>query len=527
MLNIQKTMEKYKYIISKIFLDNKERKLNNFLKNNTSQLPLDQEDGEILIEQVNLSCNIIALFYFLKGLRNKHRSKLVSYILKPNNLKTKILEFKYSKLFRSLGVSKTLYISSSEENSIEVNNYYEEIKKNIKTKKDLENLHFGKVWIGDLIYDSVLRKESIPTVDLESKEVEKEIKNAIGVFLLWEKYFKHHKVKAVIVSHTVYVDIAIVSRYAAAFGIDSYQINDYGMYKLSETRTHAYNEFSDFKTAFEKLPEEIKSKGLKWADNRLKQRFEGEVGVDMSYSTKSAWNQFDGENVLSVSKKKKVFVALHCFFDSPHPYGLNLFPDFYEWLTFLGELSNETDYEWYLKTHPDFLPGNKGIVDFFVAKYEKFSLLDSATSHHQIISSGVDVVLTVYGTIGMEYAYFGIPVINASENNIHSAFNFNLHPKTINEYRDMLANLEDLSLEIEREEILKYYFMRHKACKQSWLYDHEEMIKYIGGVKNTEASDVIDYYFSLKRVEWENQVTLNVDKFLDDNQFCFWPNIEF
>ena len=34
----------------------------------------------------------------------------------------------------------------------------------------------------------------------------------------------------------------------------------------------------------------------------------------------------------------------------------------YEWIKFLGKISHSTDYEWYIKTHPDFLPGNIDII---------------------------------------------------------------------------------------------------------------------------------------------------------------------
>ena len=43
-------------------------------------------------------------------------------------------------------------------------------------------------------------------------------------------------------------------------------------------------------------------------------------------------------------------------------------------------------------------------------------MINSNTSHHKIISEGVDFVLTVYGSVAIEYAYFGIPVINATKN---------------------------------------------------------------------------------------------------------------
>ena len=37
--------------------------------------------------------------------------------------------------------------------------------------------------------------------------------------------------------------------------------------------------------------------------------------------------------------------------------------------------------------------------------------------------------LLCYGTVGYEYAYHGLTVINASKTNPHIQYKFNLHPK--------------------------------------------------------------------------------------------------
>ena len=99
----------------------------------------------------------------------------------------------------------------------------------------------------------------------------------------------------------------------------------------------------------------------------------------MHYSNKSAYNKLtETSRVLSENKKKKILIAVHCFLDNPHPYGINsLFEDFYEWLEFLGKFSKQTDYEWYIKTHPDFKPQTQKIINSFISKYENFKLLPS------------------------------------------------------------------------------------------------------------------------------------------------------
>ena len=75
----------------------------------------------------------------------------------------------------------------------------------------------------------------------------------------------------------------------------------------------------------------------------------------MRYSTKSAFVSSNSNNhALKVSNRFKVLIAVHDFFDNPHGYGGMFFTDYYEWLTFLVDLSKKTNYDWYIKTHPDF-----------------------------------------------------------------------------------------------------------------------------------------------------------------------------
>ena len=45
--------------------------------------------------------------------------------------------------------------------------------------------------------------------------------------------------------------------------------------------------------------------------------------------------------------------------------------------------------------------------------------LDPNTTHNEIIKSGINVVLTIFGTAAHEYAYKNIKVINGGDTNSH------------------------------------------------------------------------------------------------------------
>ncbi|MBN1551437.1 hypothetical protein JW979_08210, partial [bacterium] len=200
----------------------------------------------------------------------------------------------------------------------------------------------------------------------------------------------------------------------------------------------------------------------------------------------------------------------------------NLFPDFYEWLYFLGEISEQTDYEWYIKTHPDFLPGNIPIIEEFIRKYPKFSMIPFETSHLQLKEEGIDFGLSVYGTIGLEYAALGIPVVNASQCNPRIRYNFNIHPRTVEEYKDILLNLPSQKIAINPDEVYEYYFMAFLYNVNNWLFvDYDDFIRDIGGYYQQYKS------ISYKRFEEgfsecrHEQILSSLQQFIESGEYNF------
>ena len=46
----------------------------------------------------------------------------------------------------------------------------------------------------------------------------------------------------------------------------------------------------------------------------------------------------------------------------------------------------KTEYDWYVKTHPDFKVETQDIVKRFLRKYNHIRLVPPSTSHHQLIN---------------------------------------------------------------------------------------------------------------------------------------------
>lgn len=477
--------------------------------------------GEILVELFGMASSIVAFSYLGNLLAKKHNARIKAYSRNVGKPGSRPKRRSIHRVYESFNSDEVLFFNLSTSQMRDVERLFDKLYPQLKTKKDVENLRVESLWIGDLLYDSHLMNAGVPTVEIAGVKFQESLRRSLECYVYWRDYFNSHNVKAVIVSHCVY-NHAIILRLAIHRSIAAYQITAVHVHYLTKKNLWAYDEFLYYPEEFLKLPAEKQEKGKLEARKRLKKRFAGEVGVDMSYSTKSAYARNERRHVLQESHRIKVFVVLHCFFDSPHPYGVNLFPDFYEWLTFLGEISEKTDYDWYMKTHPDFRPGNIPIVETFLEKYPKFRLLPSDTSHLDVIDDGIDFVLTVYGTVGFEYAALGVPVINASMCNPHIRYNFNIHPRTVAEYEAILMNLADQTLAIDINEIYEYYYMRFINNTDNYLFDdYHGFLEKSGGY----ASQVGPVSYQQFLEEFNNQkhdrIMRNLNSFIDSEEFFF------
>ena len=426
-------------------------------------------EGPIVMMELNSMQSVhIAVSYLANVLAKENNAKIIGYVPRVHSSCWKTLAFKIAKLlglsylgiYRSFGATDFLTIKISDAQRLKARRMYEEITSQISDKWDIESLTIHGIWVGDLIYDTYLRRFNKPTIEKNSSEFQNFLLESIELFVFWEDYFGSHDVCAINVSHCGY-NLAMPLRIGVERDIPVFQANLTHVYRMSKNNYFAYSDCFYFRERFAALPEQVRVSGIEEAKRRIERRFAGEVGVDMSYSNQSAFGPSSHVRLLRESRRKKILIATHCFFDSPHGRGKNLFPDFYEWLNFLGEISDQTDYDWYIKTHPDYLQGTKEIIDYFVERFPKLTLLPSDASHRQIISEGIDLALTCYGTIGFEYAALGIPVINASMSNPHVAYNFNIHAKDVDHYRQLLENLSEQELYIDKDEVYEYYFMKN------------------------------------------------------------------
>ena len=492
--------------------------------------------NNILFEYNFLSSSIATYSVASKILSNKYKANILAY--NPKNFS--MTELFFSKIrylislnywiWKSFGIKKIIHVKLSRSQKKKAFYLVNKLKNNIITKKDLEDLTIENIWIGDLIYDSYMREYHLPTIDVKSESFLNFFLSSVELFIFWKNYIDNNNVVLINVSHTCY-NLAIPLRIAINRNIKSIQLNAHGFYQLNQNQVYAYRLEHVYPKVFKKFTNIEKENSLKWAKLRIEKRFAGKVGIDMQYSKKSAWGKTNSKNVLTNSKKLKILIATHCFFDSPHGNGINFFTDFFEWFEYLGKKSINSNFEWYVKTHPDVEPGNDEVIDYFLKKYPNLKLIEAETSHHQLISEGINVALTVFGTIGFEYACLNIPVVNASINTLSNGYNFNLNPRNYEEYNNIIDNLDKISLSINANEIYEYYYMKHNFDNFNLFFDYKDMEEKLGGYSEQFYPKFykywIDNFEDLKFKEIEKTILdfINTDDYFLHNKKASNKNI--
>jgi len=472
----------------------------------------DRSQGEILIEANRMGgCNV-AMSYVASYLGRMEKAELVVY--------SKGVSRAYRAFYRSY--ADAFHIYSADEHCEEVESLFAEVYPRIKTKRDLENLRVHGILIGDLVYDSYIRRLDAISVDMAGQEFGAVLREALGYLIHWRAYFASHSVKAVLISHGVFSWPGVIMRVAVSHSAPVYLVQMNRIYYVTNSHNgRPYNEYVDHPRHFAELSGEEQAKALAKAEEGVMRRLRGERDVGAHHLLKPIYSPKTGQRVLAESPRIKVLVATHCFSDDNHVYGNNLFPDFHEWLLFLGAISERTDYDWYLRLHPDRYPWETKHVEALAEQYPRFRVLPSETSHNQIVEDGIGCVLTVYGTIGFEYAALGVPVITASPWNPTVAYDFNIHPKTVEEYERILMNLGDVKLNIDINKVYEYYYCHYIDGADDWLYDDFSAV-YGDLYARNAVSGSLGYRKFMDQFSDEKHARIleTVEKFVRSKDYC-------
>ena len=444
----------------------------------------------------------------------------------------KIFKLKTFGIYSSFGTRNFLAIKYNEliiKKSIKQYNYF--YKKNCTLRK-LESLRVENIWIGDLIYDSYLKKYSSITIELNSQNFKFFFLECLKNFYYWLDYFNQNKVKGVVVGHSVYVS-AIPLRIADYKKILNFNFSAMSIVNCSKTISYKNKQNSSdihsryFKKIFKKFKKlEIKN-FLEIGKKYLNKIVTGKSKY--AYLTKSTFSKLKNSiNYFNNNKKIKVVIYSHLFTDSPHILGNHFFTDFKEWFIFLQKIIKKTDYDWYIKPHPQEDKTTKKTIKIFLKNNRNIKLLPKNLSN-LYLAKKIDYALTVFGTVASELPVFGVKVISASRNNPHYDYNFSINPKNIINYEQILLNLKKNKFQIKLKDLYEYHYMKQNYAAEENSYIFSKALDYIKIDKESGRQvrwTNLCYRLWLSKFSKEEHIKIKkiFEKFVGSGSYMMMPN---
>ena len=365
------------------------------------------------------------------------------------------------RIYKAINMEDIVNTQLSEAQEKEAEEICELLWKNLYTWEDWKNINVYGIDFGTTIIRHFLRVD-IPCFDLRAEKMYLFLQKAIKAIVFWYHYINENDIKIVLLADGVQWD-GYIRDIAITKGIPTYALC-YKMEKLKlnhSSKAECYTYFGEF---WNQLSKEEQKYGLQWAKEHIEKRIKG--------STEEVWTAHKdlytfaekkkNYRVLEDNDKIKVIIFPHIFEEDCFWCGEQIFDNnYFAWLCHLGELSEKRpDYDWYLKMHPNAQRRDKIIIDKLLKKYSKIKLIPANVSPVQLKEEGAKFALTNHGTIGHELPEIGIQVINAGRNP-HIAYNFTWNPKTKEEYDNLIMNLDKLNLDIDYEELYKFYSLNY------------------------------------------------------------------
>ena len=526
-------------MFSKYFLNYK--LLKNYTKHNNSIFPKNKHHDQIFLVEFNgwqvqhigysylanffsekKKCNVVA--FDSHSLFKRHKETILEKLKWVLGIFFKINNFGVYSSFGTQNFLKPKYDDSIRRKSLKKFKHF--YSKN-RSLKDLENLCVEKIWVGDLIYASYLKKFSEHTVDLNSENFKIFFLGCVNNFYFWLNYFNKNKVKGLVTSHSVYT-FGIPTRIADYKKIQNFVFGTSNIINTTNTTSYKYKRngsaiyFRYYKKIFNKIKKSETRKCLDLGKKYLNKILDGETKYYYLKKTTFSKNK-DNDYVKYFNKKNKIKVLIysHLFTDSPHIYGNHFFPDFFEWLKFLGKIIKKTNYEWYIKSHPNEDKTTKKVIKIFLKKNPNVKLLPKNLSNLLIIKNNIKFALTIYGTVASELPAFGIKVINASKNNPHFNYNFSINPKNVFEYEKMLLNLKKVKFKINKKDLFEYHYMKnHYSLLNDYLFDDfGSYTNFENGRQILLTNKCYKYWLEKFSLEKHNKVKTMYEKFIKSGDY--------
>jgi len=330
----------------------------------------------------------------------------------------------------------------------------------IITGDDLVRLKEMNLPIGMHIYDDILRRYNLSTVDRLSFKQKLFVMLSISFFYAMYNFISSQNFFFAIIPDNTYRDglifeIIKAKEIPSISGID---INGISMHKYESNIDYQYH--------------------CRTPDNELINTILGKEQVNLlienyiELRTKGEEKQHDVMRAYSKNKiminreilirehnldpnKPLIAVMAHIFCDAPHGYPQLLFKDYEDWLCETCEaLVKNCNVEFFVKEHPSVsLYNEEGVIERILGRLGLLNKLLKKNINTRSLFTVVDAVITCGGTAGMEFPCFGVPVLLAAKP-AYAYFSYVVSPDTKQGYLNEIKKIHEYK-KLSNDEVKK------------------------------------------------------------------------
>lgn len=442
----------------------------------------------------------------LKKNKNKEKILICSFIHHPGYVYTDCLILSNLKLIRNFSVHSLLYerynqgklffdTFGSEKNIFLPENCFKKKIKylfvafkyfyKMKNVNDLINFKINDIDLGRAVYDHYIRNSKTPTLNYLNYKLLFFLTEAFYIKSFSEEIFKENKYKYAIISERQFIPSNIIFQVALKKKVQVISRIS-GPKKIGVTITEGLknknkSETRVGKVLFNKL---VKSKKKNLYSKRGLNLINNLMNKEINNNQSTNKNIFLKKIGLDPSKNT-CFVFSHNLLDG-NLFGKTniIYNDYLTWLretlNFLNNLNNKNN--WIIKEHPSDYGFSKMTTNTY-KEFKKIIHKDNIkffpkSMGNSIIKEVADCVITLGGTVGMEYPCYGIPSINSS-GIFYSGYGFTNDFNNKREYFEYLKNINNVikkKLTIKQIELARiHYYIIQELIKIDYelLYDYD------------------------------------------------------
>jgi len=320
---------------------------------------------------------------------------------------------------------------------------------NINTGDDLVAIKIQDMPIGMHIYDLILRRMGLSSIDKLSLQQRFYLAVELSFFYSILGYINRHNISYAILPDNVYRQGLIfeIVKKKVIPSISAIDINGMSMHKYTSAEDYIQHCRTPDMDIVVKI---MNTPGLYSDANKyLLYRTSGQEqqhDIVRAYSKeKMEIHRTDLINTYNLHPDKKiVLVMAHVFSDAPHAYPGMLFKDYEDWLIkTCTQLSQNQNVNFLVKEHPSAsLYKEDGLVDLILGKHGFKNKVIAKNINTKSLFGAIDVIVTCGGTAGMEFPCFGIPVLVAAKPP-YASFPYILSPDTKTTYYSELNRIHE------------------------------------------------------------------------------------